>query len=439
MPSAIVIGAGPVGAATAIGLVKQGFTVTMYDRIDFLARVVEATLSEQPIDTTFGETQGGDMSIFRNGLNALEHLGLKDELLATVPHLNIQHHMVFCRMNGTDPISHYIGGINLHLLRKDLHRAVIRASANAGAKLIMSKKLVKVEESPNGVTAFFDDGTTATADILIGCDGIHSTVRRLVFPEFPKPTFWTTGYIAVYEHDSLPEGTKPLELAHDMAVFSDQVDGRIVYYGKTGPKSGGLFILTGSQVAQEDDNPDWRPYTNLPKESQKLAEVVRQWGATEDIVDTVRHCQRITPLSIYELPDLPTYHKGRVILLGDAGHGVSPTIGQGVNSGFEDAAALADLFAAFSPEEYETVFKLYDEARIPRLKKVCGNARDIAKKMKAGTPFKAKVGRFFMSVFFPLLKWFGAEDEIGGYDYRADLNRVVAAHKAKSVARAVSA
>ncbi|KAI9334893.1 hypothetical protein BDR26DRAFT_866344, partial [Obelidium mucronatum] len=425
-PSAIVIGAGPVGAATALGLARQGFQVTMVDRVDMFERIKEAAFAGTTVDLTFGETRGGAISVVPNGLIALEALGVKDEVLAE-PHNAIKEQMVFFKMDGSDPINHFAAETNFQFLRHNLTMPISAAATAAGVKFITSKKLVDVTQTAESVTATFEDGSKITADILVGADGIHSSTRRIVFPEAEKPKFWTTGYITVFKS---PE---ELKLSTELATYQDGITGNIVFLSKTSKNTGGLFILEGENRDRDGStDSDWRPYSDLPGESKKLAEVVKGWGATPEVVELVKLSTRITPIAIYDLPLMSTAHKGRVILVGDAGHGINPCIGQGVNTGFEDAAALADLFAAFSPEEYSTVFKLYDQVRQPRLKKVCDNALDVAKRMKDGTPFKAKIGRFIMRTIFFLLPKFGVIDEFGTYDYRKDVEKAVAAYKAKS-------
>ena len=69
--------------------------------------------------------------------------------------------------------------------RGDLHRVLQDRAAEAGVRFEYGKRLVGATETADAVTATFADGTTATADVLIGADGVRSTVRTLIDPDAP--------------------------------------------------------------------------------------------------------------------------------------------------------------------------------------------------------------------------------------------------------------
>ncbi|KAI9349124.1 hypothetical protein BDR26DRAFT_853028 [Obelidium mucronatum] len=425
---AIVIGSGPVGLSTAFGLKKQGFEVAVYDRFTVDSAVSEA---RQQVKVMFGETQGGAVSLYQNGMAALQNLGLLESVLES-PHIEVSD-FTMCKMDGSDPIPHYYnaGKPSIQILRSDVHTPIMKACNFAGIRTFLSKKLVGLEQSKDSVLVRFEDGTVDTADFVIGADGIHSVTRQLIFPEAPKPTLWCMGYIGVFSRDTVVGGDT-LGFNKDMKIYSDPLTGNMVFCGHCSDKYGAYFILQVNEEGKEKAHLDssWRPYSDLPKESTKLAGVLESWGLPENVVAVVRHSLRITPVAIYDLPNLPTFHKGRVLLVGDAAHGTVPASGQGLCSGLEDAAALMDLFQAFSPNQYETVFKLFDKARIPRIKKIYASARDVAARMKAGTPLKAAIGRFMMRAVFGILSHIGRADEIVNYNYRTDVEKVLSEYTA---------
>src|SRR5581483_3469034 len=75
------------------------------------------------------------------------------------------------------------------LWRPDLYRVLNDAARERGIAIEYGKRLAGVEEGPDGVTARFADGSNARADVLIGADGIHSTVRTLIDPDAPGPAY----------------------------------------------------------------------------------------------------------------------------------------------------------------------------------------------------------------------------------------------------------
>ncbi|KAJ3116442.1 hypothetical protein HK100_001065 [Physocladia obscura] len=438
MPSVIVIGAGPVGAATALGLQQRGFDVRLFDRIDLTAAMQEAQRSKQAtVRVEFSETPGGGgVSLSRNGLTALETLGVLEPVLRC-PHVPVAHFSMM-KADGTDPINHFAlrhkAASVKQFLRHTLHTPILKACSDAGIKITVSKKLVHVVEIDGGVRAEFADGTVATADFLIGADGIHSVTRRIVFPETPKPKFWSIGYIGVFERGQVVDGV-PVECDEVMGLYNDQVSGNFIFTTDCSEKYGSWMIMQVDKGPANDqvEDDEWRPYTDLPTESKKLAGVVEGWGVPQSMVNCVRFANRITPVSIYDLHDMSTFSKGRVLLVGDAAHGTIPTIGQGLNTGFEDAAVLSDLFAEFpasnAAENYKTVFELYDKIRLPRVRAIYLSARDVGTRMKAKSEFQARVGRFMMRTVFSLLSLFGVGD-VGVYDYRKDVEKVLSEYRA---------
>ncbi|KAJ3115417.1 hypothetical protein HK100_001353 [Physocladia obscura] len=416
----IVIGGGPVGACAALSLKNQGFNVTIYDKLNVVEAIDEAKAESRLPEFNFGEVQGGALSIYTNGLLSLDRLGILNDIL-DCPH-QVMSDATIMKIDGSDPVVRFSSSEKLqyapfHILRSVIHAKIMEACSHQKIKFITSKKVIDLEQSEEKVTCIFADGTKAVADFVVGTDGIHSTTRRAIFPNAAKPVFWSTGYIGVFDRGiSIGDGkTLELEKSTGSGIYADAITGNIIYTANCNSKVGSWFVIQvdakQTENVSEEDLDSWRPHTDLPKESKRLANVIKGWGASSNLVDCVANAKRITPLNIYDLPDLPALHKGRVILLGDAAHGTIPALGQGFCSGIEDAAVLGELFAEF-PDDYKTVFKLFDQVRIPRIRAITKGSRDISGRLKAGSPFTAEIGRALMKVILSVKRFIGVPDAI---------------------------
>ncbi|KAJ3206567.1 hypothetical protein HDU83_003032 [Entophlyctis luteolus] len=432
----LVIGGGPVGATAALVLKKHGYDVTIYDKLDVVAAIQQAQASGTAPEIHFGEVQGGSLSLYTNGLLCLDRLGLLDDLLK-LPH-NVMTETGYMKMDGSDLITRLTAPPGKFkyppqfFLRSVVHGMLMQACNRNGIHLITSKKLTDLTQTDLDVTCRFDDNTVIQADLVIGCDGIHSAVRRNIFPEALKPVFWRSGYLGVFQR-GMPVGDHKLDFKRSTAggIYSDAVSGRMIYTANCNKTTGAWFVLKSEVETPIDIELDsWRPTTDLPTESKNLAAVVSEWGAPADVVETITHAKRITPVNIYDLPDLPSFHKGRVILLGDAAHGTMPIIGQGFCGGLEDVAVLSELLDKYpEPKDYATVFELFDKIRIPRVRAVTKASREVSARLKAPTATKAAIGRVMMKVIFAIKALVGAQDAIVEHDYRTDIQNVLSEEK----------
>src|SRR5207253_2662940 len=168
--SAIVIGGGIAGPAAALALRKAG---------------IEAIVCEAYPSTAEG--MGGMLMVAPNGLNALAVIGL-DEAVAAIGQPIGRMVMADARGKKLMEIGSLHGLPASQLMwRSDLYRVVRNAAIAQGIRFEHGKRLVAAREMADSITATFEDGTSATADIVIGADGIHSTVRKLIDPYAPQP------------------------------------------------------------------------------------------------------------------------------------------------------------------------------------------------------------------------------------------------------------
>ncbi|KAJ3079274.1 hypothetical protein HDU99_000077, partial [Rhizoclosmatium hyalinum] len=333
--SVVVIGSGLIGTATALALHKAGIKSALYDQINPMDVVLRGEVIE------FGET-GGSVSIQAGGLRVLQTLGVLDECLAnglSCPYT------VWSKIDGSSPViadaSKWYKRAGekdprlqapLQILRSKLHSILIQACHRVGIKTFVGKKLVAIQQDETSVTATFADGSTARGDLLFGADGIHSATRRKVFGEDLKAMF--TGEMGQIGVVNLKEHNITIKDGNECSFYIDRDKKRYVGAFKVSDEVGAVRVSTFDDPEEEDQS--YRPVSDLPKEAGRLADLLHDWRVPSHIEKMMRHSFRISAASIYDLPNLESYHKGRVLLIGDAAHGMVPNAGIGLQTGLED-------------------------------------------------------------------------------------------------------
>ncbi|MEU6280981.1 FAD-dependent monooxygenase [Streptomyces sp. NPDC047028] len=334
---AVVVGGGIAGTAAALGLRKAGCEVSVFEAYPDGA-----------------EDIGAFLTLASNGMRALAELGAGDAVtavgfpLTSLRVLDARGAELAHAPLGevTDPALRY------RCLRRGELNAALRAEAvRRGIPLRHGARLVSLTDSPDGVTAGFADGTTATGGVLIGADGLNSTVRRLIAPG-TRPGH--AGQRVFYGYaDSAPvtDGTGHITMVRGSeAAFGFAVSpaGETYWFARV---AGGP--LTARELARSE--PDlWRDrlVSLLSKDCTPAAGIVA--ASTSVMVTNATETPLGTP-----------WHTGRTLLIGDAAHAASPATGQGASMALEDAVILAKALRDSSGPR--TAFALYDSCRRPRV------------------------------------------------------------------------
>ncbi|EFX02086.1 protein toxd [Grosmannia clavigera kw1407] len=223
------------------------------------------------------------------------------------------------------------------------------------------KELVGLNDSGTTVTLQFGDGTTATADAVIGCDGVWSRTRSLVFGD---------AYRATYSHQYCFRAVVPMADAR-VALGNQRSSTRFMFKGAM------LNIL----VVVSDPNP-W-PETSSEVDGGIVKEASPASSATsrgnredaERAFSSWQKCSRAVVSLLPSKPDrwaifdlmehpLPTYARGRIAVAGDAAHAAGPHLGAGAGFGIEDALVLAELLAGIARDNHTTTNTSAFPARI---------------------------------------------------------------------------
>ncbi|MEU0162914.1 FAD-dependent monooxygenase [Streptomyces sp. NPDC006261] len=344
--TALVVGGGIAGSIVAMALRKAG---------------IEATVHEAYRTTADGI--GGGLSLAPNGVNALDAIDVGEAvrrvgipMRGTVLHSGDGNVLGELSFPADLPPSRFIW-------RGDLYRTLYDEATRRGIRTLHDKRLIGAEETADGVTAHFDDGTRATADILIGTDGIRSTVRTLIDPAAPQPQYaGLLGFAAQLGDTGLAPTQGKLHVHYDTRASF----GHLVH----ADSSGGWFVnlphpepMTLDQ-ARAVGNEEWLTVLREAFTGDDRSPAVDMLASTgpADLLIT-------GPLET--MPTVPTWSRGRMVLVGDAVHAASPSSGQGASQAVESSVQLARCLRDLP---YEEAFSAYEELRRARVERIIENA-----------------------------------------------------------------
>lgn len=372
MPTALIIGGGVAGPATALFLRKAGWDAAVFE-----AR-------PQP------ESHGGlFLNVATNGLAVLDQLGLRDRLVA------LGHPCPYMEMwSGRDRL---LGTVpngpagepergSVVVRRDELHAVLREAMVEQGIPTTWGARLERIEETADGVTAHFADGTSATGDILVGCDGVGSVTRRWIDPGAPEPEY--TGLLSVGGFSRAP-GLAPTPGVQRM-IF-----GARGFFGYLVRDDGEVYWFANPS------SPDPARGDRSREESGRswLAELrTLHAGDPSPVPQILEAATAAAAYPVYDLPHVPRWHRGRVVALGDAVHATSPNAGQGASLALEDAATLARSLR--DAATVQQAFDTYERARRPRAEEVVKYSRAIGRQKSPGGSRLAVALRDLMLPFF---------------------------------------
>jgi salicylate hydroxylase/6-hydroxynicotinate 3-monooxygenase len=335
-----IVGAGIGGLTAANTLGRAGFDVQIYEQAGQFARV------------------GAGIQMLPNPMKVLRRLGLEADLrdLAFAPVAHLDREWDSGGVTNDMPMPEELfGAPYLCLHRAELHRLL--AERVPAERVHLGKRLAGLEPRGDGVTLAFEDGTRAHADAVIGADGVHSLVREILLgPDRPIHR-GRVAYRAVFA-SALLNG---LDLGPSRTKWWGP-DRHIVVYYTTRKRDEVYFVTSVPEPL------DW-----LTAESWSAKGDIRELrtaydGFHGDVRAVLAACPDCHKWAILERAPLPTWSDGRVVLMGDACHPMTPYMAQGGAQAIEDAVVLARCLRQF--EEFETAFQRFEAHRKPRTSRV---------------------------------------------------------------------
>lgn len=331
---AIIIGAGMGGMSAAIALRQIGIDTEVYERV------------------TENKPVGAAISVWSNGVKCLNHLGLEEQTAKLGGIVNSMSYVdghtgdTMCRFS-MQPLIDEVGQRPYPIARAELQLMLMEAYGLDD--IAFGMKMVAVEDGPGAATVTFADGTSASADVVIGADGASSITREYVLGGPVQRRY--AGYV---NFNGLVETDDAIGPATEWTTYV--ADGKRV---SVMPVSDGRFYFFFDVT-----EPQGRPYKR-GSAREVLGHHFSGWAPGVQALLGKLDPMTTNRVEILDLDPFDTWVKGRVAVLGDAAHNTTPDIGQGGCSAMEDAVSLQFAFRDH-PDDVHAALIAYQEARAER-------------------------------------------------------------------------
>lgn len=309
---------------------------------------------------------GAGLVLSPNGMKALAALGeeLAEDVCAAGAPIGTDQTSYFLTASGRILARMTLGGgestwgaSTVPILRSRLQEVLLRHAAKHQVEIRTGDEVIGHTDTGTAVTLHLADGSTVTGDLLAGADGAHSVVRRGLLDDGDARY---VGYTAVAGTAPAPEPFPNGFIAYGrgLILFAATLGEQRVYWVATISSPPDTWPRKDDQTAQQDlltrlRAQRWHPALIAMVEATDRAGFVRT-----DITDR-------DPVS--------SWHRGRVVLLGDAAHPIVPTMGQGANIAFEDAVVLTHHLSRDQP--LDAALAAYVAERAPRTAKIVKQSR----------------------------------------------------------------
>jgi salicylate hydroxylase/6-hydroxynicotinate 3-monooxygenase len=339
VPSIAIIGAGIGGLALAAALRQRGIAAEVYEQAEQFARV-GAGIQQSP-----------------NAVKVHRGLGIEARLrdVAFAPATSLNRDAVNGKVTNDHPLGAAVaaryGAPYLTLHRGDLHEAL--AAIVPVECMHLSKKLTSITARGPRVELAFADGSEIEAGAVIGADGVHSLVREHVVGPI-EPRF--TGRLAY-------RTTFPASRLTGVEIGSSRTkwwgaDRHIVIYFVTAARDEVYFTTSQPERADWMTRESWSTKGDLGELREAFA------SFHPDVRAVLAAAPEVHKWGIFERDPLPTWSRGRVALLGDACHAMTPYMASGAAMALEDAVVLARCLGEIG--NVGEAFRVYEATRKPR-------------------------------------------------------------------------
>ena len=346
----IVAGGGLGGLGAALGLAKKGKNVIVLEKAAELGEI------------------GAGIQLGPNAFHSFDYLGVGKgarEQAVYVEKLRFMDAMTAEEVNHIplgDAFRERFGNPYAVVHRADLHRELIKACEDHELiELRVNSGVVSYDQDGGSVTANLASGDTVTGELLVGADGLHSTVRAKLVDDGPPRISGHSTYRSVIPVEDFPE-----EIRWNAATLWMGPDCHLVHYPLSGSKVFNIVItkvndatevVAGKSLSHDEVRTN---FDHIHKMPQQLIEIGQNW-------------------KVWVLCDRAPNEKwidGRVVLLGDAAHPTLQYYAQGACMALEDAVCLSEVIDIY-PDDLDGALKTYVDNRLVRTARIQIGSRQL--------------------------------------------------------------
>ena len=313
----LIVGAGMTGMTLGVALKQSGIGCEIVE--------IRPALTEP----------GTGISLQGPALRALQSVGVVDRCIAQgFGYSHFQTCDAAGNVTGTVDLPRLLGPdypATVGVLRQSVHEVLADELSLLGVPLRLATTVAEFDQDDDGVDVVFSDGKRARYDLVVGADGQSSAIREMLFGKQHRPYY--TGQMNWRATVSKPP----------------EVEGRYSYFGPTN-KSGFNPIARDRMYIYIVQNVPRRPRwadAELPAMMRGL--LAEFGGALGRARDEVRTPEQIICRPIFSMILPPPWHRGRVLVVGDAAHTTTPHLASGASIGIEDAVVLARVLQSDAP------------------------------------------------------------------------------------------